>query len=48
MGGFTPPNPILNGQVSSAQLEHFLDPKVVKKGVEDIKEQMREVQKEAH
>lgn len=29
-------------------MENFLDPAIIKKGMEDIKEQMREVQKEAH
>jgi len=39
---------VLNGQVNSHQLESFLDPEVVKKGINTIREQMKEVQKEAH
>lgn len=31
----------------AAQMEGFLDPEVIKKGMEEIKAQMREVQREA-
>jgi hypothetical protein len=29
-------------------METFLDPQVIKKGIQEIKDQMKEVQKEAH
>lgn len=44
----TQQNPFLSGEVNPLQMEQFLDPKVIKKGVAEIKEQMREVQREAH
>ena len=34
--------------MNPALLENFMDPQVLKKGLEEIKEQMRDVQKEAH
>lgn len=42
------PNPFLSGQMNPAQMEGFLDPTIIKKGMDDIKEQMRDVQREAH
>lgn len=47
-GGQVGPNPFINGQANPAQMENFLDPGVVRKGMDEIKEQMRDVQKEAH
>lgn len=47
-GASSGPNPFMTGQMNPQQMENFLDPSVIKKGVEDMKEQMREVQKEAH
>lgn len=34
--------------MNPAQMEGFLDPTIIKKGMDDIKEQMRDVQREAH
>lgn len=34
--------------MNPTQMENYLDPNVIKKGVEQIKDQMREVQQEAH
>ena len=34
--------------MNSDLMEHYLDPKIIGKGISEIKEQMREVQKEAH
>ena len=39
---------MLNSNTNPALLENFMDPQVLKKGLEEIKEQMRDVQKEAH
>ena len=47
-GGQTGANPFVHGGMNPAAMENFLDPAIIKKGMEDIKEQMREVQKEAH
>ena len=43
-GGYSAGGP---GDVNTAQMEGFLDPEVIKKGMEEIKAQMREVQREA-
>ena len=47
-GGQSGGNPFVHGGVNPAAMENFLDPAIIKRGMEDIKEQMREVQKEAH
>jgi hypothetical protein len=41
------PNPMLSSQTNPALMEHYMDPSVVGKGIEAIKEQMRGVQMEA-
>ena len=41
------PNPMLNSQTNPALMEHYMDPSVVGKGIDAIKEQMRGVQMEA-
>lgn len=47
-GGQTGPNPFINGQANPHQMEQFLDPEIIKKGMREIKDQMLDVQKEAH
>jgi hypothetical protein len=48
-GGAGPgPNPFVTGGMNQDLLENFLDPNVIRKGMDEIKEQMREVQREAH
>lgn len=42
------PNPMLSGGFNSSLMENYLDPNVIKKGIEEIKEQMKGVQVEAH
>ena len=37
-GGQVGPNPFINGQANAAQMENFLDPAVVRKGMDEIKE----------
>jgi hypothetical protein len=37
-GQGVPPNPFINGDVNAAQMENFLDPNVIKKGMNQIKE----------
>lgn len=37
------PNPFITGGYSPAQMETFLDPVVIKKGIQEIKDQMKEV-----
>ena len=47
-GGSSGGNPFITGGMNSDLMENFLDPHVIRKGMDEIKEQMREVQKEAH
>lgn len=47
-GGQSAQNPFLTAQTNPELMNQYLDPAVIRKGVEEIKEQMREVQKEAH
>lgn len=47
-GGRIGPNPFIEGGAHPAQMEQFLDPKVIQRGMKEIREQMREMQKEAH
>ena len=42
------PNPMLSGGFNTSLMETYLDPNVIKKGIDEIKEQMRGVQIEAH
>ena len=39
---------MLSSSVNPGLLDGYMDPQVLKKGMDEIKEQMREVQKEAH
>jgi hypothetical protein len=36
-------NPFITGGMNSDLMENFLDPQVIRKGMDEIKEQMREV-----